>query len=93
MRLTLATEPAYPDRPNEDFIGATPDAVVLLDGAGTPADLESGCSHGVAWYSHTSGPEELITQVRKAEHSDPNGIRWQRGKIYDDATAALWRFR
>lgn len=35
MRLTLATEPAYPDRPNEDFIGATPDAVVLLDGAGT----------------------------------------------------------
>jgi hypothetical protein len=41
----------------------------------------------------TSGPEGLITQVRKAEHSDPNGIRWQRGKIYDDDAAVLWRFR
>ncbi|MFE3454951.1 integrase [Nonomuraea sp. NPDC059194] len=55
VRLTLATEPAYPDRPNEDFIGATSNAVVLLDGAGTPAGLQSGCSHGVAWFSHTLG--------------------------------------
>ncbi|MFC4062271.1 integrase [Planomonospora corallina] len=55
MRVTFATEPARPDRPNEDFVGATPDAVVLLDGAGEPAGLESGCSHSVAWYSRTLG--------------------------------------
>ncbi|GAA3421742.1 integrase [Streptosporangium vulgare] len=67
MRLTLATEPAYPDRPNEDFIGATPDAVVLLDGAGTPADLESGCSHGVAWYSHTLGSTLLAGVTQSAD--------------------------
>jgi hypothetical protein len=64
MRLTLATEPAYRDRPNEDFIGATPEAVVLLDGAGTPADLESGCSHGVAWFSHTLGSTLLGAMTR-----------------------------
>ncbi|MFF3672284.1 protein phosphatase 2C domain-containing protein [Microtetraspora malaysiensis] len=55
MRVTFATEPAFRDRPNEDFIAATPDAVVLLDGAGTPAGSESGCSHGVAWYARTLG--------------------------------------
>ncbi|AWS45909.1 integrase [Streptosporangium sp. 'caverna'] len=67
MRLTLATEPAYPDRPNEDFIGATPDAIVLLDGAGTPADLKSGCSHGVAWYSHTLGSTLLAGMTQSAD--------------------------
>ncbi|MEU8271288.1 integrase [Sphaerisporangium sp. NPDC049002] len=55
MRVTFATEPAYPDRPNEDFVAATPNAVVLLDGAGTPAGVECGCRHGVAWYSRTLG--------------------------------------
>ncbi|MFI6800544.1 integrase [Streptosporangium canum] len=67
MRLSLATEPASPDRANEDFIGATPDAVVLLDGAGTPADLESGCSHGVAWYSHTLGSTLLAGMTQSTD--------------------------
>ncbi|MDP9863367.1 MULTISPECIES: integrase [Streptosporangium] len=67
MRLSLATEPASSDRANEDFIGATPDAVVLLDGAGTPADLESGCSHGVAWYSHTLGSTLLAGMTQRAD--------------------------
>ncbi|MEU3167265.1 protein phosphatase 2C domain-containing protein [Streptosporangium sp. NPDC006930] len=64
MRLSLATEPAYANRPNEDFIGTTSDAVVLLDGAGTPAGLKTGCSHGVAWYAHTLGSTLLaaVTQ-------------------------------
>ncbi|HEY3682906.1 MAG TPA: protein phosphatase 2C domain-containing protein [Streptosporangiaceae bacterium] len=55
MRVTLATEPAKPDRPNEDFAAASSDALVLLDGAGTPAGSESGCIHGVAWYARTLG--------------------------------------
>ena len=33
------------------------------------------------------GPQALIRQVRAAEHTDPNGQRWPRGKAHDDATA------
>lgn len=40
---------------NEDFFGATPDAFVLLDGAGTPPGAESGCDHGVGWYVRSLG--------------------------------------
>ncbi|MFI6604036.1 integrase [Nonomuraea sp. NPDC050536] len=60
MRVTFATE-AAPGRPNEDFVAATPAAVVLLDGAGTPPGSESGCSHGVAWYSRTLGSTLLAS--------------------------------
>ncbi|WP_055480407.1 hypothetical protein [Sphaerimonospora mesophila] len=55
MRVTFATEPAHHGRDNEDFIGATADAVVLLDGATAPAEITSSCSHTVRWYSHTLG--------------------------------------
>ncbi|WP_433220475.1 protein phosphatase 2C domain-containing protein [Microtetraspora malaysiensis] len=66
MRVTFATEPASPDRPNEDFIAVTPDAVVLLDGAGTPAGSESGCSHGVAWYARTLGSTLIASLTQSA---------------------------
>lgn len=55
MRVTFATEPAQPGRDNEDFVGATADAVVLLDGATAPAGIASPCSHSVRWYSYTLG--------------------------------------
>ncbi|MGW2155617.1 integrase [Nonomuraea sp. NPDC001699] len=64
MRVTFATQ-AAPGRPNEDFVAATPDAVVLLDGAGTPPGSDSGCSHGVAWYSRTLG-STLIASISQA---------------------------
>ncbi|WP_436530500.1 protein phosphatase 2C domain-containing protein [Actinoplanes sp. HUAS TT8] len=54
MRARLATLPASPDRPNEDFAAVTPDAAVLLDGAGA-ADLANGCRHGVAWFTRHLG--------------------------------------
>jgi hypothetical protein len=66
MRITFATE-AAPSRKNtgteetaanddnEDFFGATPDAFVLLDGAGTPEGMETGCVHGVGWYVRSLG--------------------------------------
>ncbi|WP_066935128.1 protein phosphatase 2C domain-containing protein [Microtetraspora fusca] len=66
MHVTFATEPASPDRPNEDFIAAIPDAVVLLDGAGTPAGSESGCSHGVAWYARTLGSILIASLTQSA---------------------------
>ncbi|WP_405087968.1 protein phosphatase 2C domain-containing protein [Microbispora sp. NBC_01389] len=66
MRVALATEPATPGRENEDFIAATPDAVVLLDGSGTPAGSESGCTHGVAWYARTLGSTLLTSMTQSA---------------------------
>lgn len=66
MRVTFATEPAHQERPNEDFVAATPDAVALLDGAGTPTDMESGCAHGVAWYARTLGAALLAGMTQSA---------------------------
>ncbi|MEU2057186.1 integrase [Streptomyces bungoensis] len=54
MRVALATLPADPDRDNEDFAAAAPGAAVLLDGAGV-GGAETGCTHGVAWFSSTLG--------------------------------------
>ncbi|MCX5065358.1 hypothetical protein OOJ91_05630 [Micromonospora lupini] len=51
MHVSLATSAGGAGRPNEDFIGAVPGAVVLLDGAGIPG-AEGLCAHGVAWYTH-----------------------------------------
>lgn len=54
MQVTMATCAAAPDRPNEDFTGAVPNAAVLLDGAGI-VGAEAICRHGVAWYTHGLG--------------------------------------
>jgi hypothetical protein len=50
MKVAIATRPASAAEPNEDFIAATPQAVVVLDGAGVPQGMETGCWHGTAWY-------------------------------------------
>ena len=55
MRVQLATVAAGSGAQNEDFAAATPAAAVLLDGAGIPQGLESGCVHGVAWFARTLG--------------------------------------
>ncbi|GLW07890.1 hypothetical protein Misp01_30200 [Microtetraspora sp. NBRC 13810] len=86
----LAAEQALTGTIPTDHVRA---AAILSDGASRLADR----FHLATWRQaldllDASGPEELIAQVRKAEHSDPNGTRWRRGKIHDDATAALWHF-
>lgn len=55
MRVQISTDPAAPDRENEDFAAAVPGGLVVLDGAGSPAGLDSGCCHSVAWYARTLG--------------------------------------
>ncbi len=55
VRALLATAPARTGAANEDFAAVTPSAAVLLDGAGIPRGLESGCVHGVAWFARTLG--------------------------------------
>jgi Protein phosphatase 2C len=56
--------PAKTGQPNEDFVAATPDAVVLLDGAGTPTGSESGCVHSVAWFVRRLGSALLASMMR-----------------------------
>ena len=63
MSVIFATD-AAPGRPNEDFVAATPNAVVLLDGSGTPAGSESGCVHGVAWYTQSLGSTLIAALVQ-----------------------------
>jgi len=68
-------------------------AVALLsDGASRLADRY----HLATWAQvcailADSGPEEVIRQVRAAEEADPDGQRWPRGKISDDATVIYWQ--
>jgi hypothetical protein len=53
--FSLATD-AAPGRPNEDFVVATPDLAIVVDGAGVPM---GGCHHGVAWYARQLGARTL----------------------------------
>ncbi len=53
--FSLATD-AAPGRPNEDFVVATPEIAVVVDGAGIPF---GGCHHGVAWYAQQLGVRTL----------------------------------
>lgn len=76
MFVSFTTKPAQPDRENEDFFAATSNVAVLVDGAGTPADAEDGCTHGVAWFARqlgvrcleaaTTGADPLTDVLRSA---------------------------
>ncbi|MGI5419252.1 protein phosphatase 2C domain-containing protein [Actinomadura luteofluorescens] len=61
MRVQIASEPGRPDRDNEDFAAAAPGLFVVVDGAGTPAGVGSGCVHSVAWYARNLGGLLLAT--------------------------------
>ena len=53
MRVTASSEPGSPDAPNEDAFFVSPDGatVAIFDGATTRTG--TGCTHGVAWYTHS----------------------------------------
>jgi hypothetical protein len=64
---------------------------LLSDGASRIADC-----YGLAGWPdvlgtiRADGPGALISQVRQAEAGDPDGARWPRRKISDDATVLWW---
>lgn len=71
MLVKFATLPGRDDRPNEDFAGAFPACGVLLDGAGGPAEMPSGCVHGTAWYVRQLGARLLANmEVNQDRHLD-----------------------
>ncbi|WP_436785943.1 integrase [Yinghuangia sp. YIM S10712] len=69
MLVRSATLPANHHAVNEDFTAATPSAAVLLDGAGTPSGLDTGCVHGVAWFARTLGAMLLAEITGNEERS------------------------
>jgi hypothetical protein len=74
MRVSFVTEPGSPSRANEDFIAATPSVVVLLDGAGVPEGLDTGCSHGVSWFTIELGTRLLAQLATRTSESLADGL-------------------
>jgi hypothetical protein len=66
--VRLSTSPSTPGGENEDFAAAAPGAAVLLDGASV-GGAETGCVHGVAWFSGTLGALLLRTLVARPDRS------------------------
>ncbi|MET8140000.1 integrase [Sphaerisporangium sp. NPDC005288] len=67
MKVTFATHAGHPNRPNEDWLVATPQFVILLDGAGGPSEDGGGCIHGVAWFVRHLGAELLGALTRSPD--------------------------
>jgi hypothetical protein len=56
---------------NEDFIAATPGAVVVIDGASVLAGLATGCGHGTAWFARQVGTQLLALLTTQADDHRP----------------------
>ena len=82
MHISMATSAGHPGRPNEDFVGAVPSAVVLLDGAGIPG-AESICRHGVAWYTRRLGGA-LLARLSRDDARDLTAVL---GEAIDEIAA------
>lgn len=83
MLVQLATLPGRDDRPNEDFAGAFPGCAVLLDGAGGPPEMPSGCVHGTAWYVRQLGAQLLTAIEVNPERSLPAILAEKIGEVSD----------
>jgi hypothetical protein len=75
-------------------LGGLRGLALLSDGATRITD----CYHLTGWPEllgviRKDGPAALIRRVRQAEAADPNGTRWPRSKISDDATVIWWPTR
>ncbi|MFF7021681.1 hypothetical protein ACFY97_11765 [Streptomyces klenkii] len=75
MRIELATQPGDLRHPNEDFVSvALPasgkgGALVLLDGVTPPPSGDTGCVHGVPWFTARLGGALLELALSERELS------------------------
>jgi hypothetical protein len=69
MQVAFATRPASATNPNEDFIGATPQTIVVLDGASVPPGMETGCQHGTPWYVTQLGAAMLHRSLTRPDQA------------------------
>lgn len=65
--MFIDTRPGRDDKLNEDYVAATVNSTsaraVLLDGAGGPSELPTGCHHGTPWYVNQLG-DHLMFNMR-----------------------------
>ncbi|MQA96589.1 MAG: hypothetical protein GEV11_18785 [Streptosporangiales bacterium] len=54
MNMAGGSLPGKPDTPNEDWMGATLQSAVVLDGLSAPAG-DTGCVHGTPWFVRSLG--------------------------------------
>lgn len=65
--MYIDTRPGRADKLNEDYVAgivnSTSARAVLLDGAGGPSELPTGCAHGTPWYVNQLG-DHLMFNMR-----------------------------
>lgn len=105
MYVTYASEPT-PGRVNEDYVVASQNWVIVLDGATAPKGVDSGCIHDVPWLvrhlaaamtwslavSELSLTDIVAEAIRRvcAEHADTCDLR---NPSSPSSTVALMRLR
>ena len=73
MRTLIATEPGTPGKPNEDAAAVRDGLVIVADGA--TSRTETGCIHGVAWFSQHLVEATINSGQRSPEKALEEGIR------------------
>ncbi|GAA2136870.1 PP2C family serine/threonine-protein phosphatase [Actinomadura napierensis] len=74
-------------------VGELRRVLMLTDGATRLADTIGATDWpGLARLAVEHGPAGVIERTREAERTDPQGLRWPRRKIHDDATLAVCEF-
>lgn len=78
MLIATASAP-NPGRANEDFVIASAETVIVLDGAGLPSAVETGCVHGVPWFVRNLGAA-IFMQAAERPH-EPNRVPGRRDRF------------
>ncbi|TMS00219.1 protein phosphatase 2C domain-containing protein [Nonomuraea basaltis] len=60
LHIAFETVAGSPDRVNEDWAAASPNAVIVLDGVTAPRVASRGCRHPVAWFTQQLGVRLLM---------------------------------
>jgi hypothetical protein len=74
LLFSAATEPGEHDKPNEDWVGMTPNAVVVLDGVTVQESFRGSCIHGTPWYVMKMG-SKLIAEAADQNTSLTDALR------------------
>lgn len=60
MNIAFETQGGSSERQNEDWVAATPDTVIVLDGVTAPRVDKPGCHHSVTWFTESLGSRLLM---------------------------------
>jgi hypothetical protein len=106
LRITGVTSwPAESRRVNEDHAVVSENVAVVVDGAGLPASMRSGCGHPVAWYAeqvarclhrHLRDERLSMRMALRSAIADVSGLHADGCDLSagsPSATVAAWRVR